>query len=62
MQLKGMAKVLLAIGATGLVFYSLGLLYPALWARGRTPLLFIALVGLLAGSILYLMSTSRRRL
>ena len=62
MQTKGIGKVLLAVGAASLAFYSLVLLYPALWARGRTPLLFVALVGLLTGTILYLLSTSRRRL
>ena len=62
MQLKGTAKVLLAIGATSLLFYAVLTLYVETTANRRTALLFVACVGLLAGTLLYLLSTSRRRL
>ena len=62
MQLKGIGKVLLAIGAASLLFYGVLTLYVETTANRRTALLFVALVGLLAGALLYLLSTARRRL
>ena len=62
MRLKGIGTVLLAIGAVSLVFYSVLTLYVQTTANRRTGLLFVACVGLLAGTVLYLLSTSQRRL
>ena len=62
MQLRGIGKVLLAIGAASLLFYAVLTLYVETTANLRTALLFVALVGLLAGALLYLLSTARRRL
>lgn len=61
MRLKGIAKVLLTIGAVCLLFYGVFALYLHTTASLRTALLFAALVGLIAGTALYLLSTSRQR-
>ena len=62
LRLEGIGKVLLAIGAASLLFYAVLTLYVETAARWRTALLFVACVGLLAGTLLYLLSTARRRL
>ena len=61
MRLRGMAKVLLAVGAASLLFYAVLTLYLRTTAGWRTALLFVACVGLLAGTVLYLLSTAQRR-
>jgi hypothetical protein len=62
MQLKGIGKVLLAVGGASLLFYAVLTLYVETTANRRMALLFVACVGLLAGALLYLLSTSQRRL
>ena len=57
-----MAQVLLALGGVSLLFYAVLTLYVETTANRRTALLFVACVGLLAGTILYLLSTVQRRL
>jgi hypothetical protein len=60
MRLKGMAKVLLSIGAASLFFYGAASLSQTVNGSLRSTLLFLALVGLGAGGVLYLLSTRRR--
>lgn len=55
-----MGKFLLGIGAASLFFYGAAALSPTLNSQLRTTLLFLALVGLVAGSVLYLLSRARR--
>ena len=62
MQLRGIGKVLLAVGVASLLFYAVLTLYVGTTANRRMALLFVACVGLLAGALLYLLSTSQRRL
>ncbi len=61
MQLKGLSKVLLTSGAICLLFYGVFALYLQTTASVRTTLLFVALVGLVAGTLLYLLSAARPR-
>ncbi len=56
-----MGKVLLAIGAASLLFYAIFTLYVTTTANRRTALLFVGLVGLSAGVVMYLLSTTSRR-
>jgi hypothetical protein len=60
-RLKGIAKTLLTTGAVCLLFYGVFSLYLQTTAGLRTALLFAALVGLIAGTALYLLSTSRQQ-
>lgn len=60
LRLKGLAKVLLGIGAASLFFYSAASLSETVNRSLRSALLFGALVGLAAGVVLYLLSRARR--
>ena len=61
LRLKGLAKVLLGIGAASLFFYGAAALSQTVNRSLRATLLFGALVGLAAGVVLYLLSRARRR-
>ncbi len=61
MRLKGLAKALLSIGAASLFCYGAASLSRTVTTSLRTTLLFVALVGLVAGSVLYLLSRARSR-
>lgn len=59
MRLKGMGKILMSVGAASLFFYGAASLSQTVNAGLRSTLLFVALVGLGAGGVLYLLSTRR---
>ena len=59
MRLKGTAKVLPAVGATGPFSYAALTLSAATAANRRAALLFVACVGPLAGTLLYLPSAAQ---
>ncbi len=62
MRLKGLGKALLGSGAASLSLYgAAALLSSTVHSHLHTMLLFLALVGLVAGSVLYLLSRARGR-
>jgi hypothetical protein len=56
MQLRGVSEVLLAAGMACLLFYGALDVFALGTAHARTLLLFVGLVGLIAGGVMYALS------